>query len=85
LLIRSTAEQLRDLRELFWQLVDHFTGKQTSETDYMQILELIKVLLKLLPIYFKIDELTGLFQRSLLPILDKFILSFSAAVSHLPQ
>ena len=51
----------------------------------MQILELIKVLLKLLPIYFKIDELTGLFQRSLLPILDKFIISFSAAISHLPQ
>lgn len=42
----------------------------------MKILELIKVLLKLLAIYFKIDELAGLFERSLLPILDKFIISF---------
>jgi hypothetical protein len=82
-LIESTFGRLSDLRELFRQLVDRFTGKQTTETDYMQILELIKVLLKLLAIYFKIDELTGLFQRSLLPILDKFLLSFATGLDQL--
>jgi hypothetical protein len=71
------------LRELFLQLVDHFTGKNEKQTDYMNILELIKVLLKLLAIYFKIDELTGLFERSLLPILDKFIISFDLGLKKL--
>jgi hypothetical protein len=79
-LIESTFCKLTDLREMFWQLVDHFTGKQDTQTDYMQILELIKVLLKLMAIYFKIDELTVLFEHSLLPILDKFILSFNSGL-----
>jgi hypothetical protein len=39
----------------------------------MKVLELIKLLLKLLAIYFKADELAGLFERSLLPIIDNFI------------
>lgn len=60
-LIEKTFQKLADLRELFWQLVDHYTVKSDQETDYMKILELIKVLLKLLAIYFKVDELAGLF------------------------
>lgn len=81
-LIENTFRKLTDLRELFWQLVEHFTSKQDTH-DYMQILELIKVLLKLMAIYFKIDELTVLFERSLLPILDKFIFSFTAGLQKL--
>lgn len=60
-LIEKTFQKLADLRELFWQLVDHYTVKSDQEADYMKILELIKVLLKLLAIYFKVDELAGLF------------------------
>lgn len=37
-LIEQTFQKLADLRELFWQLVDHYTVKNDQETDYMNIL-----------------------------------------------
>lgn len=67
------------MRELFKEIViQHAAILNQSEQNYIKNLELIKVLLKLLAIYYDADALLPVFQECSLPLLHKFMTAFKA-------
>lgn len=54
-------------------MLQHTAIFSQNKQNYIKSLELIKVLLKLLAIYYDSESLLPLFSESLLPLLHKFI------------
>jgi hypothetical protein len=78
-IIGETSRELTDLRELFKEIViQHTAVFSQSQQNYIKSLELIKVLLKLLAIYYNSEELIPLFSECLLPLLHKFMHVFKS-------
>ena len=76
-IIQRTAKELDDMRLLFKDIVmSHTTLIQQEMQVYIKNLELVKVFLKLLSIYYDAQSLLPVFEECLTPLLNKFFTVF---------